>query len=437
MHKIFPKIKIVSPISNLLVGLIYAMVYDYIYKNYIAVAWGYTAFREYIPMSLSDYFTYLFLASFPFVFYKGIKYIASTFSLFVYIFVYIPFMNALLVYGFPESMKVSYCLVFFVFMVLYFKTDHLTILKKWIVEYKRRIPFSVIPSITVFLFVVLIALNVSQLHFVNFFTDAAVMYEYRESANIQLILVLCWLRAVFLPLLMLYYLSKGKYMHYAYTFVGFVLIFMLDQQKMTIVFPFAITAIFYAIKKYGTNFSSMFHLFVICIFIVIPLILIRDQENPIYMVLSLIIIVRIQCIAGKQLEKYMDFFEIRDNPFTYYTHIGVIKSITGLYPYQQSIGQVINDGESNSNATFFLMDGVAASGVWGCIIIGVIFLLVKSLLNSFSYVYSVPILTALFLFQLQSLMNVSLFTTLFTHGIILLFFILLFVDIKEFKKTKC
>ena len=79
------------------------------------------------------------------------------------------------------------------------------------------------------------------------------------------------------------------------------------------------------------------------------------------------------------------------------------------------------------------MDGVAAAGLIGCIIVGILFLIVKSILNSFSYEYKVPLLTALFLFPLQSLMNVSLFTALVSHGIIVLFLILIFVDIKEFK----
>jgi hypothetical protein len=319
-------------------------------------------------------------------------------------------------------------------MIIMFLTDGMALYKKWVVESKRKIPFSVVPVVTVFLFVILLIFNSSQLHFVNFFVDASLMYEYREMANIKLVYVLCWLRAVFLPLLMLYYLNRKDYIKYALSFVGFVLLFMLDQQKMTIIFPFAITGIFFAINYYHNKFYSMFHFFVIGIFILIPLLLVKYQDNPISSVFALIFIVRIQCIAGKQMEKYLDFFDIQDHPLTYYTHINIINQITGLYPYDMSIGEVINDGESNSNATFFLMDGVAAAGLAGCLLIGIVFWIVKSLLNSLSYIYSVPLLTALFLFPLQSLMNVSLFTSLLSHGVILLFLILLFVDISDFRK---
>ena len=286
------------------------------------------------------------------------------------------------------------------------------------------------------LFLILITLNVSQLHFVNFFDDPKSMYEFRESADIKLIYVLCWLRAAFLPLLMLYYLKKNDYLKYGYCFIGFLLLFMLDQQKMTIVFPFAITAIFYSIKYYGSDFGAKFHIFLLGIFIIIPILLIQFQDNPIALVFCLIFIYRIQCIAGMQFERYMDFFEMQDHPNTYYTHINIINEITGLYPYKDPIGIAINADDSNSNATFFLMDGVAAAGIIGCAIIGMIFLLLKSMLNSLGRVYNVPLLTALFLFPLQSLMNVSLFTSFFTHGILVLFLILLFVDINEFKVIK-
>jgi len=307
-------------------------------------------------------------------------------------------------------------------------------LKKFIVRRRKTFPFKIIPIITVFLLVVLVAINRSQLHLVNFFEDSQSMYEFREDANIKLIYVLCWLRAALLPVLMLYYLCKSKWLKYGLTFLGFVLLFMLDQQKMTIIFPVAITAIYFAIKYYNDKVGSRFHLFLFLIFIIVPLFIVKHDSNPISLVFSLIFVYRIQCMAGIQFQKYIDFFEIHDNPFTYYTHIGVVKRITGLYPYDMSIGEVINAGEGNSNATFFLMDGVAAAGLIGCIIVGVLFIIVKSILNSLSQVYKVPLLTALFLFPLQSLMNVSLFTSLVSHGILVLFFILIFVDIKEFKK---
>ncbi len=422
-----------NPISNLIVAITYSLVYDYVYSNHIITVWGYAVNRPFHPLSSSDLVIYLLLASIPFVFYKGLKYFASAFSLFVYIFIYIPFTYSLFVHGFPESLKYSYVLFFFITMIVYFGTDRLSMFKKTVVRRRRRIPFKVIPIITVFLLMVLVTINRSQLHLVNFFEDSQSMYEFREGANIKLIYVLCWLRAALLPLLMLYYLRKSEWFKYGLTFLGFLLLFMLDQQKMTIIFPVAITAIYFAIKYYNAKVGSRFHIFLFLIFIIFPLFIVNNDSNPISLVFSLIIIYRIQCIAGIQFQKYVDFFQIQNHPFTYYTHIGVVNKITGLYPYDMSIGEVINAGEGNSNATFFLMDGVAAAGLIGCIVVGFLFLIVKSILNSFSHVYRVPLLTALFLFPLQSLMNVSLFTALVSHGIIVLSLILIFVEIKEFK----
>lgn len=432
MSHILKKVFSVNPATNFAIAIIYSIVYDYVYRSHIVAVWEYSAFRQYHAVSRYDYLLYILMASIPFIFYKGLNQLASSFTLFVYVFVYIPFIYSLTVYGFPDSIKYSYQIVFFIIIIIYFRTDSISLYEKYF-ERKKKIPFSVIPRITVILFLILITLNVSQLHFVNFFVDPKSMYEFRESSDIKLIYVLCWLRAAFLPLLMLYYLKKNDYLKYGYCFIGFLLLFMLDQQKMTIVFPFAITAIFYSIKYYGSDFGAKFHIFLLGIFIIIPILLIQFQDNPIALVFCLIFIYRIQCIAGMQFERYMDFFEMQDHPNTYYTHINIINEITGLYPYKDPIGIAINADDSNSNATFFLMDGVAAAGIIGCVIIGMIFLLLKSMLNSLGRVYNVPLLTALFLFPLQSLMNVSLFTSFFTHGILVLFLILLFVDINELK----
>lgn len=422
------------PLSNFIIAIIYSLVYDFVYSNHIQTVWGYAVdARPSHPLGSGDLFLYLLLAAFPFVFYKGLKYFASAFSLFVYIFIYIPFTYSLFVLEIPENIRFSYQLFFFIIMILFFRTDHFSLFKKTLLHRRRKLPFTVIPIITVFLLIMLVIINRSQLHLVNFFVDTQSMYEFRENANIKWIYVLCWLRAALLPLLMLYYLSKSDWLKYGLTFIGFVLLFMLDQQKATVIFPLAITAVYFAIKYYSEKISSRFHFFLILIFIVIPLFIVNQESNMIFLGLSLIFIYRIQCIAGIQFQKYVDFFEIQHHPYTYYTHIGAINRLTGLYPYDMSIGEVINDGEGNSNATFFLMDGVAAAGLIGCIIVGILFLIVKSILNSFSYEYKVPLLTALFLFPLQSLMNVSLFTALVSHGIIVLFLILIFVDIKEFK----
>lgn len=425
-----------NPISNFIVAIIYSLVYDYVYSNHISVVWGYAIDRPFQPLGSGELIIYVLWAAIPFVFYKGLRHFASAFSLFVYIFIYIPFTYSLLVHGFPDVLKYSYLLFFFIIMIVYFKTDQLSVFKKYIVHRRKTLSFKVVPVITVFLLIVLVTINRSQLHLVNFFEDSRSMYEFREEANIKLIYVLCWLRSALLPLLMLYYLCKSQWLKYGFTFLGFVLLFMLDQQKMTIIFPVAITTIFFAIKYYNDKVSSRFHLFLFLIFIIIPLFIVKHGSNPLSLVFSLIFIYRIQCMAGIQFQKYVDFFEIQDHPFTYYTHIGIVNKITGMYPYDMSIGEVINAGDGNSNATFFLMDGVAAAGLIGCVIVGILFLIVKSILNSFSHVYKVPLLTALFLFPLQSLMNVSLFTSLVSHGIIVLFLILIFVDIKEFKNEE-
>ena len=143
-----------NPISNFIVAIIYSLVYDYVYSNHISTVWGYAVDRPFEPLSSSDLILYLLLASIPFVFYRGLKDFASAFSLFVYVFIYIPFTYSLFVHGFPVGLKYSFLLFFFIIMIVYFKTDRLSLFKKALLRRRKKLPFTVIPIITVFLLIV-------------------------------------------------------------------------------------------------------------------------------------------------------------------------------------------------------------------------------------------------------------------------------------------
>ena len=141
-------------------------------------------------------------------------------------------------------------------------------------------------------------------------------------------------------------------------------------------------------------------------------------------------------MAGLQMEHYFDFFVVNNNPFTLYGHINVINLLTGIYPYKESIGKTINTDGSDSNATFLLMDGVAAGGIVGCLIIGVTFIILKSIINSCDRKCDVSLCVSIFLFSIQSLLNVSLFTTFFTHGILMILIIFFFFNLKGLSYLK-
>lgn len=80
-----------------------------------------------------------------------------------------------------------------------------------------------------------------------------------------------------------------------------------------------------------------------------------------------------------------------------------------------------------SNATFWLMDGVAAWGMAGVIIISLLFVIFKSIMNSADARCSVPIYVCISLQGIMSMINLSLFTSINTCGLLMLYLVLLFV----------
>lgn len=434
---LFKKILKLSPISNFIIAAIYAVIYDYIYCNYMYGIWEAYVDGSYTPMSKYNYVLYLLIGAFPFVFYKGLKHVASAFSLFVYVLVYIPFIESLFVNGYSDWIRLSYSLLFCVIVCIFFLTDQIYMFKKLFKRKRKLISFNVIIVITILLLAVELLLNRSQLHLVNFFVADNDLYSLRSETHLTGIYFVCWIRSALLPLLLVYYLNKKSYLGVALVIMAYLSVFMLDKQKLTIIFPFALIVIYYAFLYYKDAFGKYFHVFLMGLFAIVGLFFTYIETNPVTLALGMIIVLRIQCIAGAELERYFDFFINQNNPYTYYTHINFLDKLTGLYPYGElSIGQAVAGDGGNSNAAFWLMDGVAAGGMMGCVIISIFFIFFKSIMNSLETKCSVGICVTVLLFGIQSMVNMSLFTAIISNGFLIIFLLFLFVDVSAIEGTK-
>jgi len=419
---------------NISVAIVYSIVYDYVYRNYVSVVCGYMNERENHEMNSDTFLFYLFITVFPFVFFKGTKTVASVYSFFMYILVYIPVINALFVYGFPNNVRDSVALPMLLMMTISFLTDKKTILKHLVLGKSKIDNIKPIEAITVIMFLVLIALNHSQMHFANI-AKSSELYGLREKNDISLVYFMCWLRSVFVPLLLILYLKNKCYIKYALGMVAYILLFMLDKQKITLVYPFLLTGIYYALTRKKME-VEYFYFIIFGVFTIIPLFLLAiSSENLLLHTISVIFIMRTMCIAGMETERYVQFFMMEDNPYTYYTHINFVGTITGAYPYNESIGQVVAGDGSNSNATFWMMDGIAAAGIMG-IIIGIVFILFKSLMNSIGIKCSMVVAIPILMYSIQAMANVSIFTSMITHGAILIYLVFLFLHKDIFMSTK-
>lgn len=420
-----------SLIITLLVFFLYAVSYDYVYREYVCELFGYSGV-DYYPLSSTGYFYMLIEMLFPVIFYRGLKSIASAFSIAVYILAYIPFIETLNVAGFPSEVRISYIVVFLVCMSSLFLTDHLKFGKKVFGDIKRKTwSIQTFEKIVICIFIITLLFNLNRLTFVNIIEDSDAMYEQRASNiagygpfSIIFAYLISWLEYVFLPILLIYYLNEGKWIRTMVLLASFVPLFMMSMQKTTLLMPPVTCGLFFLYKKFKDGFAKYFHILLavamgsvslLCVFL-------STFSDTFYMIAS-IIAMRTQCIEGMQLNRYMDFFVIRHHPFTHYSHIGFINSITHSYPYPESIGKMVAGNGGNSNATFWLMDGLAADGVIGCIFITLLFIIVKSFFNSISVKHNYVLVVLVLINTISAFLNVSLFTSLITCGMVVSYFV--------------
>lgn len=434
MSRVSNYIKKPGVIPTLLVSTCYAVFYDFIYKNYLVTNFAYYG-ETYSEMSSEKFCLYALLCVVPMFFYKGMSSLAAAVSIFVYTLIYVPFIETLFVGGYNASIVTPYTVVFFLSMCAFFITDHKYPFKN-LLAHKGGIPFKKFELLTLLCVLYILIMNSSSLRFVNFLAVDNNLYELRAANNMDTIsaYLMGWLKHVFVPLLMVSYLVEKKYIKYGITFMAFLLFFMLDKQKITFFVPFVITSMYFAYVRFTAFFKLHFHTLIISALIVIPLLIYLNIDSPGVFAISVIFIMRTQCIEGLLINFYLNFFEVGNNPYTYYSHINIIDKLTGLYPYNDSIGYVVMDGHSNANGNFWLMDGVAAAGFIGCIISSVIFCIVKNMLNTSSQGLNIYLCFVVLLFDLSAITNTSIFTSLLTGGLLVLFIVFKYVEFPALKE---
>lgn len=427
---------------GLLAVALYAIAYDYIVREYLFPVFGYALNYDYYPMSASAFGTYILVCTIPFVLYKGFNHIASIISLFCHVFVYVPFCHTLFVGNYPISITTSYLAVFFISQCAFFMTDSWKFGMQRFLS-NKQMTFQTFEKCVLFLLVVVLAINAGKMRMVNIFNadKISLLYDLRaENSSTSFAIndyLISWLKHILLPILMVCYLQQKNRLKLSIAFVGMICMFMIDMQKITFLIPFAILLFYYLYRRFPFGYLTYFHVFLIASCAALPLSIMPFTDNPKVFTVSAILINRTICVEGRQLATYLNFFEVNNNPYTYYTHINILNKLTGAYPYADSIGRTVSYGEGNSNATFFLMDGMAGGGLIGCIFIAFIFIVLKSYFNSVGDYYDKSLCIIILLFSISALMNVSLFTSLFTGGFLLFYLIFKKVNLQDLRIKDC
>lgn len=409
--------------GKLMLACIYALAYDFMYENFIYKLFSYIGNVDYVEMSMENRILWILLSILPFAAYKGLTKLSSFFVLFIYLFVYMPFVHAIFVaYNISQLQTYSYCLVMMTIMISLFKIGgDWAILRDIVV--KPQMSLRTVEIITLALTILYVAIAHNSMHFVNIFTQSGDMYAYREqNSEVEslggIAYVQGWLFGAFYPFLLVRYLKMKRRKMAVLPLIGYFLLFAVDMQKMTFLMPFALIFMYYVISLNEDKICNYLHSFMMVCILIISLVLYIFQDDKIVFTLAAIVLLRTVCVAGWLTQFYIHFFN--ENPYTYYSHINIVNYITESYPYTEPLGKVVAYGSQNANANFFLTDGVAACGLVGIVIVGLLFAVILMFINSISARYKKTDMFIMFMPTIAYFLNASIFTTLLSSGLFIL-----------------
>ena len=201
--------------GKLMLACIYALAYDFMYENFIYKLFSYIGNVDYVEMSMENRILWILLSILPFAAYKGLTKLSSFFVLFIYLFVYMPFVHAIFVaYNISQLQTYSYCLVMMTIMISLFKIGgDWAILRD--IGVKPQMSLRTVEIITLALTILYVAIAHNSMHFVNIFTQSGDMYAYREqNSEVEslggIAYVQGWLFGAFYPFLLVRYLKMKR-----------------------------------------------------------------------------------------------------------------------------------------------------------------------------------------------------------------------------------
>jgi len=147
-----------------------------------------------------------------------------------------------------------------------------------------------------------------------------------------------------------------------------------------------------------------------------------EDPGPFLFVVLFLVLMRTLPMGGLVTAWYYNFFQ--QNPLTYYSHVTGVNWFVH-YPYANFIGLEIGSfyqtgSDLDATAHFWAMDGLEALGLPGVLVISVFCALVFWALDSAAQRHDPRLAALVITYATYNLANISMFTSLFSGGLILL-----------------
>jgi hypothetical protein len=377
----------------------------------------------------------------PIIFYREYKAISSIFSVFIYLLVYVPtILTFALGLNLPVSRIIHIQFVFCSMMCLFFIADRFVLVHNF--DNKK---FAFISARIFLILTIVSVLYVLYIYRGNLaFVSIRSVYEHRFANKIigtDIIsrYLMSWLSTFFIPVCLIYGIVNKKRSYFIAGTIACIVIYMATAAKGTLLLPVFLTGLYFLFSRFDINqiYSSLALLLSLSM---IALLLLFPQPGSLVFYISSLFMWRIVGCGGHLNLWYYDYFS--NHPLTHYSHIGPINFFTKSYPYGNlDLGQVVGrfywSEDMNANANFWATDGIAAYGLTGVVIVSIVLLFVMVLLNTITKKFDRKFILLLFIPFLSTLLNTSLFSTMWSGGGIFIIIFLLFCKKEFYAKETC
>lgn len=376
----------------------------------------------------------------PIIFYRGYKAISSVFSVFIYLLVYVP---TILTFALGLDTSVFHIMgiqfVFCSMMCLFFVADRFVLVRNF-----NNKNFAFISARIFLILTIISTLYVLYIYRGNLaFVSIRNVYEHRFAnsaigTDVISRYLMSWVSAFFVPVCLIYGIVNKKRIYIIAGTVACIVMYMATTSKGTLLLPIILLGLYFLLSRFDINqiYSSITLLLSLSI---IVLLLTFPQPGSLVFYISSLFMWRVVGCGGHLNLWYYDFFS--NHPHTHYSHIGPINLFMKSYPYGSlDVGQVVGrfywTEDANTNANFWATDGIAAYGIAGIIIVSVVLLCIMVLLNTFTKKFDKKFILLLFIPFLSTLLNTSLFTTMWSGGGIFIIIFLLFCKSEFYSNSK-
>ena len=268
--------------------------------------------------------------------------------------------------------------------------------------------------------------------------DFSRVYEIRERVSYPagFEYIQSWIANVVLPFAVLMFVVRKKYLWCAVCFAMQVLMFLESGRKLYLLILFPMLFV-YLFAKSGHLLKLMYAGLMILSFLT-AFCCHLDYSQHLWFGEFLAALVAVRALLGPAHNKFLYYKCFSQYPKILFSD-GQIGKMLGLtYPYAGGSGQVIyayDGGEfmvSNS-CTGYLGDSYAQMGFLGLLLMSLLFAFVIRSIQSYDNKKNFELLTALFTVYIIILNDASLFTTLFSGGM-LLAYLLVFIYLSHGSK---